>query len=153
MRVSSKIVNFTLCPPLRSLPRALFGHPSAFHPAQDRVLPLIEQRRFAMEPGLPLSQERFLQREYALRPLEVLQSQAPVYGVQQVYGILARPALARTCHFVLLRALRRNRRAGAGETGVHGGADGVDITPGTKLGAVQVVLRRGESRGVHRRQL
>src|SRR3990172_9824573 len=144
MRVSSKIVYFIPC----SSP----SDQSALPPAEDRVLQSIEHRRLAAETGFLLPQQRLLQREYALRTLEVVHTQAPVYGVQQLSGILARPALAGACHFVLFHALRSNRRSGSREAGIHRGADRIDVAPGAEFGALPVVLRRGKPRRIHRRQ-
>src|SRR3989338_6098592 len=103
MRESSKMVYFIPC----SSP----SNPSALSPAEKRVPKSIEHRRLAAELGFLFPQQRLLQREYALRALEVIQSQAPVYGVQEICGILAGPALAGACHSVFLQALRCNRRS------------------------------------------
>ena len=51
--------------------------------------------------------QRLLQREHALRPLQVVQAQAPVDGVEQLRGVLAGPGAPRRHQPVLLQPLRR----------------------------------------------
>src|SRR5882672_1110877 len=89
-----------------------------------------------MPLGRFLAEQRLLQREHALRPLEVVEAQAPVDDGEEILGALAGPGLARRHHQVLLQARERVLRRGAGEAGVHRRADGIDVAPRTEDGVV-----------------
>ena len=120
----------------------------AFLESEHRAAQLVEDRRVGAPLGLALAAQRLLQREHALRPLEVIQAQAPVDDVEQLRRILRAPGLARR-HVACPcpRAGWRLRRLAAGEAGVHRRADRIDVAPGPEQVAPEaVLLGRGVAR-------
>src|SRR4051812_29849592 len=102
---------------------------------------------------LLFAEQRLLQREAALRPLEVVEPQAPVDGIEQLRGVLARPGACRRNQRVFLQALVRRLRRRAGEAGIHRRADRVHVAPRAEVLATHVLLGRGEARRERGRQL
>src|SRR6185295_13643711 len=93
---------------------------------------------YFMAFGALLAEQRLLQREHALRPLEVLEAQAPVDDVEQLLGVFAFPGAPRGDEDVFFQPLVRGLRRGAGEAGIGGGAHGVDVGPGAELALARV---------------
>src|SRR6266702_380259 len=105
-----------------------------------------KKRRLAVHFGVLFSQQHLLQREHALRALQVIELQAPVDRFEQLPGILAVPHFRRGDVAVLFGAVVGRLGRGAREAGENARADGVAIAPGPEQVADESFLDRSAAR-------
>src|SRR6266545_805883 len=100
--------------PCGSPERSRISSPGRFQPSLAKAP---EERALAVHFGLLLAQQHLLEREHALRPLQVIELQAPVDRLEQLPGILAVPQLRRRDVAVLFEALVGRLRRHPRKTG------------------------------------